>query len=1080
MDEPAARTPPHATPELASERPVHWLAAALLTFTFYVLAGLAALPLAIPPGYASPLYPAAGVALASVLLFGRRMLPALALAAVCVNLSLAADPAHPSPTSLLLALAIGCGAALQACAGALLVRRFTPQPLTLGEPREVIALLLASAASCLVSSGVGNAALWFTQTVPTAKLPLSMATWWIGDLLGVLIATPVLFTLLARPREAWAPRRMSVGLTLTLVTALLALGVRQVVAWSHERLRTGFDRDATSATLALAAQLQQPIHALRALHGVFIASDDVTRDEMHLATQAWLNDGVLQAMGWSERVPRDSLPQFEAKARASGQAGFAVFDRTDLPAAPGAGKSATPDAEVIAMRYVEPMATNDSALGVNALSIPAARAAIEQARRTGAPVATAGFRLTQTPGRAPIFDPGVVLYQAVYYPVAPSPAQRLEATRGVVFVTLRPSEQLKGLLAQVPAYLSLCVVDTSPGALLRRLAGRVGCEADAMPLQHVRGVDFAGRQWELRVQARPQDLPESNSVDAWLFSLVGMLSTAMLGGFLLIVTGRTRRIETAVLERTAALQAEVQDRQVAEAALRESEQRFRNILNSVPIGVVYTDLQGGVRQTNPRYCTLTGYTEAELVSMSHADYTHPDDVAQDNDLREQLVRGEVPMFRRHKRLITRQGTTVWVQATVSLLRDANGKPRSIVGVVEDITEHLKLEEAERAREAAEASNRAKSEFLSRMSHELRTPLNAMLGFAQLLELDQRHPLTAAQLPWVTQIQQAGWHLLEMINDVLDLSRIESGNVRLQIETLVISDLLSATLALVEGDARSRNIRISQEVADGAHTLVGDATRVKQILTNLLTNAVKYNAESGRVHIGCRMSSADTVEIAVTDTGLGMSPQQLAELFQPFNRLGRERSAQPGTGIGLVISQRLAELMGGALRARSVAGQGSSFILRLPCSPDPDTVRSDLVDLASEPAAYHRRLVHYVEDNETNVEVMRGILAQRPQVELQVTMTGTAGLAAIRARVPDLLLLDMHLPDMNGIDLLRALQADVRTAGIPVVVVSADALAQQIAEAFAAGCSHYLTKPVSVSELLAVVDDLLAQSESRFG
>ncbi len=1060
--------------------------AAILTFVAYALAGLVALRLAIPPGYASPLYPAAGVALASVLLFGWRMLPAVALAAVFVNLSLAADFAHPTPAWLLLACSIGCGAALQAWAGTLLVKRFTPQPLTLGEPREVVAFLLVSAASCLVSPVLGNAALWFTQTVPPANLPLSVATWWIGDLLGVLIATPVLFTLLGRPREAWAPRRLSLGLTLTLVTVLLVLGVRQVVTWSHERLQTGFDRDATSATLALAAQLKQPIHALRALHGVFIASDEVTSDEMHLAAQAWLNDGVMQAMGWNERVPRENVPQFEAKARASGLAGYAVFDRTDLsaspgsPRLPGARAAATPDAEVIAMRYVEPMTTNAAALGVNVLSIPAARAAVEQARRTGAPVATAGFRLTQTPGNSPTFDPGVVIYQAVYKPVAAGAAQRFEATRGVVFVTLRPSEQLKGLLAQVPAYLSLCVVDTSAGALLRRLAGRAGCEDDAMPLQHVRAVEFAGRQWELRVQARPQDLPESNSADAWLFALVGLLSTAMLGGFLLIVTGRTRRIETAVRERTAALQAEVQDRQVAEAALRESEQRFRNILNSVPIGVVYTDLQGNVRQTNPRYCTLTGYTEAEFVSMSQADYTHPDDVAQDNDLREQLVRGDVPMFRRHKRLITRQGTTVWVQATVSLLRDANGKPRSIVGVVEDITEHLKLEEAERAREAAEASNRAKSEFLSRMSHELRTPLNAMLGFAQLLELDQRHPLTAAQLPWVTQIQQAGWHLLEMINDVLDLSRIESGNVRLQIETLVIGDLLSATLALVEGDARSRNIRISQEMIDGAHTLVGDATRVKQILTNLLSNAVKYNAESGRVHIGCRMSSTDTVEIAVTDTGLGMTPQQLSELFQPFNRLGRERSTQPGTGIGLVISQRLAELMGGSLRARSVAGQGSSFILRLPCSPDPDTVRSDLADLASEPAAYHRRLVHYVEDNETNVEVMRGILAQRPQVELQVTMTGAAGLAAIRARLPDLLLLDMHLPDMNGIDLLRALQADVRTAGIPVVVVSADALAQQIAEAFAAGCSHYLTKPVSVSELLAVVDDLLAQSESRFG
>ena len=466
--------------------------------------------------------------------------------------------------------------------------------------------------------------------------------------------------------------------------------------------------------------------------------------------------------------------------------------------------------------------------------------------------------------------------------------------------------------------------------------------------------------------------------------------------------------------------------------------------------------------------------------MSLADYTHPEDMLQDVELMAQLVRGEIPMYRRHKRYIARRGATVWVQATVSLLRDENAKPRSIVGVVEDITEHLKLEEAERAREAAEASNRAKSDFLSRMSHELRTPLNAMLGFAQLLELDPRHPLTDAQRPWVAQIQQAGWHLLEMINDVLDLSRIESGNLRLQVETLSLDELVDATVAMVDGDARQRRIVLTREFAPGTATVLGDSTRVKQILINLLSNAVKYNTEGGRIHIASRLTGADTVEMVVTDTGLGMTPEQLADLFQPFNRLGRERSAQQGTGIGLVISQRLAELMHGSLRAHSAAGQGSAFILTLPCSVDPDTVRSDLDALAPMPADYHRRLVHYVEDNETNVEVMRGILAQRPQVEMQVSVTGLDGMAAIRARPPDLILLDMHLPDISGMELLRHMRQDPHTIGIPIVVVSADALAQQIDAAFAAGATHYLTKPVSVSELLAVVDELLERMDTRFG
>jgi PAS domain S-box-containing protein len=1054
-----------------TDNSLHWTAAFALTALGYALAGVAALPLAIPPGYSTPLYPAAGVALAFVLIFGRRMLPAIAIGSLCVNLAVALQARPFSAAMLPVPLAIALGATLQAFVGALLVKRYVQQPLTLSEPRDIGAFLIAGGVSCLVNPCIANFALWFAGTVPTADLPFSWATWWLGDLLGVLIATPIVLTLLGRPRDAWAPRRLSVGLTLVLVTLLLGLGIRQIVQWNSERVQTAFDHDAANAVQALAAQLREPLQALEALNGVFLASDDVSAAEIRLATRPWLAPGRLQAMTWTERVQRSELPAFEAKVRAEpGMEHFKVFDRRDANFDPGD--------DMLAIRYIEPLAGNTGAVGVNVMSIAPARAAVQTTRDTGRPAASAGFRLTQQAANENQL--GVVVYQAVYAPRVPTEAQRATAMRGTVSVVLRMDDQLKALAPQLPAYLMLCLVDVSPGAPPRRLAGAPGCEAPSKTrMQLARALPYAGRQWEVRVTPAPGLLPQVHSADVWLFALVGLLSTAVLGGFLLTVTGRTRRIETAVRERTAALQAEVHEREAAESALRESEQRFRNILNNVPIGVIYTDLRGNVKQANPRFCELTGYTAEELLHMSLADYTHPEDMLQDVELMAQLVRGEIPMYRRHKRYIARHGATVWVQATVSLLRDANARPRSIVGVVEDITEHLRLEEAERAREAAEASNRAKSEFLSRMSHELRTPLNAMLGFAQLLELDPRHPLTDAQRPWVTQIQQAGWHLLEMINDVLDLSRIESGNLRLQIETLNLTELLDATISMLEGEAHSRRIAISQALAPGTATVLGDSTRVKQILTNLLSNAVKYNIEGGHIHITSRLVGTDAVETVVTDTGLGMTSEQLAELFQPFNRLGRERSVQQGTGIGLVISQRLAELMGGSLRAHSVAGEGSAFILTLPCSADPDTVRSDLDALAPTAADYHRRLVHYVEDNETNVEVMRGILAQRPQVEMQVSITGLDGLAAIRARRPDLILLDMHLPDISGMELLRHLKQDPHTRDIPIVVVSADALAQQIEAAFEAGCSNYLTKPVSVSELLTIVDDLLERVDTHF-
>jgi CheY-like chemotaxis protein/two-component sensor histidine kinase len=319
----------------------------------------------------------------------------------------------------------------------------------------------------------------------------------------------------------------------------------------------------------------------------------------------------------------------------------------------------------------------------------------------------------------------------------------------------------------------------------------------------------------------------------------------------------------------------------------------------------------------------------------------------------------------------------------------------------------------------------------------------------------------------------------MINDVLDLSRIESGNLRLSTESLDIGELLASAVTMVEGDAGRRGIAITHALGGDACALRGDATRVKQILINLLSNAVKYNVEGGRVHVVSR-TAGDTVEIVVADTGLGMTPEQLAGLFQPFNRLGRERTLQEGTGIGLVISKRLAELMGGSLRARSASGAGSSFILALPAVSEPRPQRPADADPDAGSAGYHRRIVHYVEDNETNVEVMRGVLAQRPQVAMHVSVTGLDGLAAIRARRPDVVLLDMHLPDIDGLDLLHHLKGDPATAGIPVVVVSADAMQSQIEASRAAGAVRYLTKPVSVGELLAVVDEVLGEAQTRFG
>jgi PAS domain S-box-containing protein len=1080
--------PRSAAPAAAATKPVPGASvrssgALALTALAYFAVAAATMPITVAPSGAAPLYPAAGIALASVLVFGSRMLAGVALGALAVELLLDEARGLHGIAAITAPLALAFGASLQAGLAAALTRRLARRPLTLTLPGDVAAFVGACLAASIVAPSVATLTLGAAGAVAASKAVTVWATWWIGEFSGLVIVTPIVLTLIGRPRGEWAPRRLAVGLTMTVVVVLLGLGIFLGGRWNNERLRGAFAHDASSASLILATQLREPLRALEALHGVFSVNRHLSAGEMQRVTAPWLASGNVSAMGWTERIRREDVAAFESRARAEGAAGYRVFDRVDAaPAATTGGDDGVAGAldpgEVMAVRQIEPLPASAGALGVNSLSVAPARIAILQAIDSGEPVASTGFRLAQS--AADDKRAGVVIYQAIYEGDPANVASRRSAVRGVVFVALAMDSQLLGLAGKVPEYLRLCVAEVESAGAPRRLSGNPGCEREAAgPFARDHSLAFAGRQWILRVGADPDEIPNGARRNAWILATVGLLSAATLGVSLLITTGRTRRIESAVRERTAALRAEVGERHVAEMALRASEQRFRNILDNVPIGVVYTDLPGRVIQATPRYCELTGYSESELEALSPAALTHPDDLATDEMLTGQLVAGEIPVYRRHKRCFNRAGNVVWVRSTVSLLRDAKNEPSRIVAVVEDITEHLRLEDAERAREAAEASNRAKSDFLSRMSHELRTPLNAMLGFAQLLEIDRRNPLTPTQRPWVAQIQQAGWHLLEMINDVLDLSRIDSGNLRLETATLDLAELVEATTALVTSDASRRGIRISQELAPGTSAVLGDATRVKQILTNLLSNAVKYNIDNGRVHVASRLAAPDVIEISVIDTGLGMTPEQMEGLFRPFNRLGRERTALQGTGIGLVISRRLAELMGGTIRVKSVPNEGSSFILRLPKAIDPDTVRSRLDEFESLPADYHRRIVHYIEDNETNVEVMRGILAQRAQVQMEVSLTGLDGLAAVRARQPHLILLDMHLPDVPGIELLGHLRGEPATAAIPVIVVSADATAQQVDAALDAGAVRYLTKPVAVNELLATIDDLLDRMDTGF-
>jgi PAS domain S-box-containing protein len=1063
--------------------PPGWVVA-LLTAVAYGAVGWVALMLAGPPGYASPLYPPAGIALAAAAVYGRAALPGVALGAFGVNLMLGALREPGVAPTLWLPLLIALGAALQAGAGAWLVQRCVAQPLSLTAPRDILVTgLLGGVVACVISPSIATAALVAAGTLAPAQAGANWSTWWLGDTLGVLIGAPVALTLIGRPREDWAPRRLSVALPSLVALALLALALTAVSWWEQERREARFERDAERLGAVVQARLAAPLHALQALHSAALVRGALDSAALRNAAHWWLQQPLqLQAMGYSVVVPRAQAAPLEAEARTDGLPGFRVFERED-------GALSADDSMLLVLRQIEPREGNDVALGVNTLSIAAARAAVLAARDSAEPAATGGFRLTQSLSD----ETGMVVYQALYRGSAePSTvAERIAHWSGVVFVTLRVERMLGDLPLSDAGYLRWCLLDTSPGATRPVLA------AHAQALQHgactlpdaseavrtdthlgaQRTLPFGGRDLVLRVGALHAEVPGESTYTAWLLSTSGLAATALLGSLLLVVTGHTRRTERAVAGATEALRQEMAQRSQAQQALAEGEARLRAIVDSAPMGVAFMDPQGRYLRVNSRLEAMLGVAPGGLLGQHLADRAHPEDLPALRRGHREVCTRVVDLAQQQLRLVRADGACMWVRVTASVLRDAQGRVVHMVALLEDITERLRLEASERALHRAEAASQAKSEFVSRMSHELRTPLNAMLGFAQLLSLDREPALTNQQQDWAQHIQRAGWHLLEMINETLDLARIEAGAVQLAQAPVPVAPLLAECRAMLADAAARRRVRMEEQLSPQAPAVLGDPTRVRQVLINLLSNAVKYNREGGSLTVHTRLGADGLVELAVQDTGLGMSETQLSALFEPYNRLGREDSGVEGTGLGLVISRRLAELMGGSLEVASRAGQGSTFTLRLPLAALPDAVAA--AQLPS-PAEYHRRRVHYVEDNETNVEVMRGVLAQRPQIELAATGMGLDAMAALRAQRPDLILLDMHLPDISGLELLRHLKRDEALAEVPVIVVSADATPERRREALLAGALHYVTKPVDVPRFLDMLDHVLQQLETRFG
>ena len=469
---------------------------------------------------------------------------------------------------------------------------------------------------------------------------------------------------------------------------------------------------------------------------------------------------------------------------------------------------------------------------------------------------------------------------------------------------------------------------------------------------------------------------------------------------------------------------------------------------------------------------LWGYKPSELVGRPYSTLVHPEDQLKTAEASKRLMEtGKLTDF--VNRYVRKDGSIVDVLWSATWSK----KDKIIFCVAHDVTDRARIEKALReAKEEADRANHAKSDFLSRMSHELRTPLNSILGFSQLL--DRQSP-TETQRNRIRYILGAGRHLLNLINEVLDISRIESGTLQLSLEPVCIEEAIGEALDLMRPLASERKIDLSaNDSLDSATYVLADRQRLKQVLLNLLSNAVKYTGIEGKVIVTFAESSRFT-RISVRDTGAGIPMDKLTRLFTPFDRLGAEQSHVEGTGLGLALCQRLVQAMQGTIGVTSTLGTGSTFWLELPQSESPlQKLEAPQAEAAGGDTdlGEMRRLL-YIEDNFSNITLVEQMLAERPSLELMTAMQGRVGLELARKHSPDVILLDLHLPDLPGWQVLAQLKADHLTREIPVVVISADATTPQIKRLTSAGARAYLTKPIDITEFFRVIDEMLAPSEA---
>jgi len=874
----------------------------------YVFSGWLGSLLAVPPGYATAVFPAAGVALAALLLYGAPLAPGVWLGSFAMNLAIGYQGSgHVTATNASLAATIAIGSTAQALAGVWLIRRAIGFPNALDREKDIgLFLLLGGPLSCLVSATTGVMSLHFYGLIATDQYLQNWLVWWVGDAIGVVVTTPLLFAILGKPRPAWRPRRTALVLPpIALLAASVALFLL-ASRWEQDRLRVAFHQRADTVATNLETGVDGYLQFLRAIERFYVISGTVDRHKFHEFAQTALRDFPgLAALSWNPRVRDAARASFEAAVRHEGYAGFRFMERD----AQGRLRPAARRDEYIVVTYIEPYAGNEAALGYDIGSDARRRAAIERAHESGATVATGRIRLVQEPGE----QWGILLLQPVYRDgeALNDAESRRRALQGFAAGVLRMSSIVRAAMPVADRHdMSLRFLDESAPQSERTLheinAGIATPAAEALRFDHI--FEAAGRSYRIVALPTPAYLAAHPALVAWSVLVASLVFCALLEAFLLFVTGRAAQVARLVEERTQ--------------ELRDSRERLALAIEGSNQALFDWDVVTGKVVLGEQWSRIIGGGHGTLVTTIN-DFqalVHPDDVPQVRQQSADLVRGQRSFYYVEHRVRSETGGWIWVASRAKVVeRDAAGCATRVAGTNVDITERKEVE-------------RLKNGFIATVSHELRTPLNAIIGVTEILIEDARDLKREEEIEPLERVLRAGRHLLALINDILDLSKIEAGKMELYFDSFPIAPLVEDVVKTIQPMAQKNGNQLVVNCSADTGTMYADQTRVRQALLNLVSNANKFT-DRGKVTISAQRTVEDGgawITLAVTDTGIGVTPELMGRLFQEFVQAETTTTRRyGGTGLGLVISRRFCQMMGGDITVESEIGRGSTFTIRLP-------------------------------------------------------------------------------------------------------------------------------------------------------